>query len=274
MHSDLHQSDSPRLSMGEVRQEDMSSHTGETPVPLEDMASHTGGTPVPPLGEEHLLELIAEGRHSVEAICIESGMSILELAAHVCTPRNLEALERVRQLHATQREMMLGRLKRDALMRLGELTAEVGAMNANEVRACEVMRKACVDILRFGHGPASLPHSTPTPRDDTPEPLNEEKILEALERLGEETNQDEPRAQVSGSVMRPSSDKTIRTGKMPMPLVEAPSKAPPESCSSFASRSRNGPGACGQTGSQRGPGACASGSLQSGCRAPPHSAKM
>ena len=87
--------------------------------------------------------------------------------------------------------MLMGRLKREALMRLRELTAEVGAMNANEVRACEVMRKACVDILRFGNGPASLPHSTPTPRDDTPEPLNEEKILEAWERLGREDEEQE-----------------------------------------------------------------------------------
>ena len=180
MHPGLHQSDSPRLSMGEVRQEDR-------PI-------RTGGSPMPPLGEEPLLGAIAAGDRAAADIAREAGMSILELAAHVCTPRNLEALERVRHLHANQREMMLGTLKRDALTRLGELTAEVGAMNANEVRACEVMRKACADILRFGNGPASLPHSTPTPRDDTPEPLNEEKILEALERLGERCDEshDEP----------------------------------------------------------------------------------
>ena len=71
------------------------------------------------------MELIAEGRHSVEAICIESDMSILELAEHVCTPRNLEALGRVARLHAIEREMLLGKLKRDALVRLAELTAEV-----------------------------------------------------------------------------------------------------------------------------------------------------
>ncbi len=71
------------------------------------------------------LELIAEGRQSIDAICRASKMSILELAAHVCTAQNLEALARVKQLHATQREMLLGRLKRDALVRLAELTDEV-----------------------------------------------------------------------------------------------------------------------------------------------------
>ena len=300
MHSGLDQSSMPQLLSREVRQEDMS--------------THTGGTPVPPLEEEQILELIAEGRHSVGAICRESKMSILELAAHVCTPRNLEALERVRQLHAIQREMMLGTLKRDALTRLGEQTAEVGAMNANEVRACEVMRKACVDILRFGNGPASLPHSTPTPRDDTPEPLNEEKILEALERLGERCDEShdepyesrglrepsgpprctsgsvelvpwskaEPQATREGVVGVEATDEvqvgmafgktsdhgtgktsdhgtgkssdhgtgkssdhgteSIRTGKMPVPLVEAPSQEPLESRLPIDSRSRNGPG--------------------------------
>ena len=69
--------------------------------------------------------MIAEGRHSVEAVCRASKMSILELAAHVCTAQNLETLARVKQLHAIEREMLLGKLKRDALVRLAELTDEV-----------------------------------------------------------------------------------------------------------------------------------------------------
>ncbi len=71
------------------------------------------------------IELISEGKYSIEAVCIESQMSILELAAHVCTAQNLETLARVKQLHAIEREMLLGKLKRDALVRLAELTDEM-----------------------------------------------------------------------------------------------------------------------------------------------------
>ena len=197
-------------------------------------------------------------------------MSILELATQVCTPRNLEALGRVAQLHVIEREMLLGQLKLKALGRLSELTDEVSAASADEVRAAEVMRKACVDILRYGNGAAPRPPSPPSPRDDAPEPINEEKILEALERLGQEENQYEPDepyepyeprtqasgssspsqasgssllSQASGSVEPSPPDKAIRTGKMPMPLVEVPSDTHLESCLRNDSRSRNGPGA-------------------------------
>ena len=182
------------------------------------------------------IELIAAGRHSVEAICRESKMSILELAAHICTPRNLEALSRVAQLHAIEREMLLGRLRIDALMRLRELTDEVPAASADEVRTAEIMRKACVDILRYATGtvtaqgsPRTISPSPTPPRDDGPEPLNEEKILAMLEQLGEEKYEYEPRAQAIGSVP---------------PDSPPPSKTPPESHLSLDSISRNGPGAC------------------------------
>ena len=49
------------------------------------------------------LKLIAEGNMRLLDIARASGMSILELAAHVCTAQNLETLARVKQLHATQR---------------------------------------------------------------------------------------------------------------------------------------------------------------------------
>ena len=61
--------------MGKVRQEDR-------PI-------RTGGTPVPPLGEEQLLEAIAAGDRAAADIAREAGMSILELARIVTTPRNL-----------------------------------------------------------------------------------------------------------------------------------------------------------------------------------------
>ena len=138
------------------------------------------------------LELIAEGNMRLSDIARQAGMSVLELATLVCTPRNLEALGRVAQLHAIQREMLLGQLKRDALVRLRELTDEVPAGSADEVRAAEVMRKACVDILRFGNGatrsegggepggPGSGGH-----RRESITPASEAEVLEALERLGE-----------------------------------------------------------------------------------------
>ena len=140
------------------------------------------------------MELIAAGTHSIEAVCRESGMSILELAAHVCTPRNLEALARVKQLHAIEREMLLGQLRIDALMRLRELTDEVPAASADEVRAAEIMRKACVDILRVGNGMSNDGHRPSDPggpkfrvaQQPTLSPASEVEILEALERLGEE----------------------------------------------------------------------------------------
>jgi len=122
-----------------------------------------------------------------------SGVSILELATHVCTPRNLEALSRVVQLHAIQREMLLGQLKCKALGRLAELTDEVSAGSADEIRASEVMRKACVDILRYGTpvpgcapGNAHTRIPSPPAQADTLSPLGEEKVLAFLERMGEE----------------------------------------------------------------------------------------
>ena len=157
-----------------------------------------GGTlspgPSPSMGRgTDPLELIAEGRLSVGAICRESGMSILELAKHVCTPRNLETLARVKQLHALEREMLLGRLQRDALVRLAELTDDVPGGSADEIRAFEVMRKACVDLLR--HGASSSSSTSPRQTQSLPpEPLTpafEAEVLEALERLGEEDGEEE-----------------------------------------------------------------------------------
>ena len=211
------------LSPGKVRQEDMALRTGKMPVPLFD--------------EDLLLEAIAEGNMGLRDIARTSGFSLLELATQVCTPRNLEALGRVARLHAMQREMLLGRLKIDALMRLAELTEEVPAASADEVRAAEIMRKACVDLLRYGGSSFSgTTHQSPPPRDDAPEPLNEEKVLEYLERLGEEKNEYEPRAQASGSV-EPTSPEALADTH---PLADAR----PDVRSSFNKQSRNGPGAC------------------------------
>ncbi|MCH7547592.1 MAG: hypothetical protein IID30_14420 [Planctomycetes bacterium] len=168
-------------------------------------------------------------------------MSILELAAHICTPRNLETLARVKQLHAIEREMLLGRLRIDALMRLRELTDEVPAGSADEIRAAEVMRKACVDILRFGSSPAGVEgpgagfdgrgQRSPGYHRESITPACEAEVLEALERLGEEINEYEPRAQARGSV------EPLR------PPPEVPPEKPTESHSSLESISRNGPGA-------------------------------
>ncbi len=92
-------------------------------------------------------------------------------------------------------------------------------MNANEVRACEVMRKACVDLLRSGGsnpekrtsrpgGPRGYPGGNPG-GGYHPEPLSpafEAEVLEALEKLGEEANQSEPRTpgEPSGPTRRAS----------------------------------------------------------------------
>ena len=148
------------------------------------------------------LELIAEGRQAIDAICRVSKMSILELAAHVCTAQNLEALARVAQLHAIEREVLLGRLKRDALVRLTELTDEVPGGSADEIRAFEVMRKACVDLLRYAGGTTgnTSPRQTHSLSPNPLTPASEAEVLEALERLGEERYEDEPRARASGSV--------------------------------------------------------------------------
>ena len=189
MHSGLDQSGSPQLLSGEVRQEDW-------PI-------RTGGTPVPPLespDEDQIMEAIAAGDRSPLEIARRAGMSILELARVVTTPRSLEALGRVAQLNAIQREMLLGKLKRDALIRLGELTAEVAASSGDEVRACEVMRKACVDLLRYGgvntekrpsgNGEPGGPGSRGYHR----EPITlatEAEVLEALERWGHEEEEKE-----------------------------------------------------------------------------------
>ncbi len=206
----------------------------------------------PPVGERGTatltpdpLELIAAGRHSIEAVCRESRMSILELATHVCTDQNIAALGRVAQLHAMEREILLGQLKRDALMRLRELTDEVPAASADEVRAAEVMRKACVDILRVDDGGLNTERRPSSPggarsrgyHRESITPASEAEVLEALERLGEEKIEDEPRAQASGSVVPPSPG-------MPSDVSsDMSSEALKDVRSSFDSTAHNGPGA-------------------------------
>ena len=269
---------------------------------------------MPPLGEEQLLEAIAAGDRAAADIAREAGMSILELARIVTTPRNLEALARVKLLHAIEREMLLGTLKRDALVRLAELTDEVPSGSADEIRAFEVMRKACVDLLRFGGSNSENRHSQqgepsgggPRARGDYREsitPASEAEVLEALERLGEELNEDEPRVQASGSVVRPlvpwskaktqatregvvgvevtdevqvgmafgkTSDhgtESMRTGKMPVPLVESPSQAPLESRLPIDPGSLEEPGADASGSSGIRPGV--SGGRDSGTYSPP-----
>lgn len=146
------------------------------------------------------IEMIAEGKHSIEAVCRASKMSILELADHVCTAQNLETLARVKQLHAIEREMLLGKLKRDALVRLAELTDEVPGGSADEIRAFEVMRRACRDLLRYGGLNTEKRSSRPGGTKGYPgggyhtEPLTpafEAEVLEALERLGREDGEKE-----------------------------------------------------------------------------------
>ena len=174
----------------------------------------------PPVGERGTdpLELVAAGDMSLADIAHASGMSILELAAHICTPRNLEALARVAQLHAIEQEMMLVKLKRKALGRLAELTDEVAASSADEIRASEVMRKACVDLLRYGApggSPDNLRTRNPSPppggpggsggggpracgyHPDSITPAFEAEVLEALEKLGEEREEEEVYPQIT-----------------------------------------------------------------------------
>ena len=235
-----------------------------------------------------------------------SGVSILELARMVTTPRNLEDLQRVRQLHAIEREMLLGRLRMDALMRLRELTAEVPAASADEIRAAEVMRKACVDLLRYGGSNTENRHSQQgEPRGGGPRshryyresitPASEAEVLEALERLGEEREEYpqitqmglgesksgndngyepyEPRARASGSV-EPMPPKVTPPPEMTTPSPsDMPSEAPPESHLSIDSISLNGPGACASGSLLGGPGVSggrASGSYSQPARDPLH----
>ena len=201
MHPDLINSGSPPLHSEEVRQEEIRSRTGKMPRPPPD--------------EEQILVAIATNSCPVPEIARAAGVSILELARIVTTPRNLEDLDRVRQLHAIEREMLLGKLKRDALTRLQELTTEVPATSADEVRACEVMRKACVDILRYGDNPPQRersPQGLGGPgscgrRGESITPATEAEVLEALEKWGREENLYEPRARASGSVELAGSSK-------------------------------------------------------------------
>ena len=255
----------------------------KTPQPGPSSFVVRSGVDPSPKTSPNPLDLIAEGRHSVGAICRESKMSILELATQVCTPRNLEALGRVTQLHAIEQEMLLGRLKRDALVRLAELTEEVPAGSADEVRAAEVMRKACADLLRNGGGTTSntSPRHTQSLPPEPLTPASEAEILDALEKWGQEVEEEEgekeypritqiaqvgwgesksgnenryePRARVSGSV-EPSPQE--KTPELPPEMIP---ESPTEMRSSLESISHNGPGAR------------ASGSLQSGSVAPPPS---
>ncbi len=220
----------------------------------------------PPVGERGTatltpdpLEMIAEGKHSIEAICRESKMSILELATHVCTPRNLEALGRVAELHAIEREMLLGKLKRDALVRLAELTDEVPAGSADEIRAFEVMRKACRDLLRYGGvntekrqtrpegpgggGPRGYPGGYPGGgcHSYSITPAFEAEVLEALEKLGEVSEKAGGEEGVEKSRTRtrrvpPLKEATTRTGGTPMP------PAPPRDGAIEPGQSRPCPG--------------------------------
>ncbi|MCH7547757.1 MAG: hypothetical protein IID30_15265, partial [Planctomycetes bacterium] len=213
---------------------------------------------------------------------------------------------RVRQLHAIEREMLLGRLRMDALMRLGELTAEVPAASADEIRAAEVMRKACVDLLRYGGSNTENRHSQQgEPRGGGPRsrryhresitPASEAEVLEALERLGEEREEYpqitqmglgesksgndngyepyEPRARASGSV-EPMPPKVTPPPEMTTPSPsDMPSEAPPESHLSIDSISLNGPGACASGSLLGGPGVSggrASGSYSQPARDPLH----
>ena len=197
--------------------------------------------------ERRLVEEVAIGDRAPADIARRAGMSILELARIITTPENLAQLRQVVQLHALQREMLLGQLKLNALSRLAELTVEVPAASAEECRAAEIMRKACVDILRGGNAVANIegrssgwngggPRSRGYHRDSIT-PASEAEVLEALERLGEEKIEYGPRAQASGSVEPPSLG-------MPSDVSsDMPSEALKDVHASFDSISHNGPGA-------------------------------
>ena len=125
---------------------------------------------------EFLVEQLLDGTLRPAEIAAEIGMNLAELAAWAADPANARTLEGLARLADTRAQMLLSGYRAAAAVRLIEI--------ATDKEKGELSRKACVDLLRADLGvfgpPSTGSNSTPPPAPD------EDAILEALERLGEE----------------------------------------------------------------------------------------
>ncbi len=128
---------------------------------------------------EQLLEQLVQGKLAPAQLTEQLGLTLTELAKWASQPKNANILENLARLADVRTQMLVSEYRATAAIRLIEI--------ATDSEGGEVSRKACVDLLRADLG-VFKQTPTQTNEDQSPAQPSEEAILNALQKLGEETS--------------------------------------------------------------------------------------
>lgn len=128
--------------------------------------------------DEFLIEKMIEGELSPSELAQHCGISLNELAQWAAETQHIKALEHLARLADLRAQMLVARYRATAAVRL------IAIASADE--PSELSRKACVDLLKTDLDVFDHMHDDDCAAQ-TPEPPSEQAILDALERLGAES---------------------------------------------------------------------------------------
>ena len=126
---------------------------------------------------EELFDHIVQAKYAPAKLAEKLGLTLTELAKWASEPKHARVLENLARLADIRAQMLVSEYRASAAIRLIEI--------ATDSEGGEVSRKACVDLLRADLG---VFDKTQSSEDQLPAQPSEEAILNALQKLGEETS--------------------------------------------------------------------------------------
>ena len=126
---------------------------------------------------EELFDHIVQAKYAPAKLAEKLGLTLTELAKWASEPKHARVLENLARLADIRAQMLVSEYRASAAIRLIEI--------ATDSEGGEVSRKACVDLLRADLG---VFEKTQSSEDQLPAQPSEEAILNALQKLGEETS--------------------------------------------------------------------------------------
>lgn len=128
---------------------------------------------------EQLLEQLVQGKLSPAQLAEQLDLSLTDLAKWASQPKHSRVLESLARLADVRAQMLVSEYRASAAIRLIEI--------ATDSEGGETSRKACVDLLRADLGVFHQAQNQ-SDEDQPASQLSEEAILNAFQKLGEETS--------------------------------------------------------------------------------------
>lgn len=128
---------------------------------------------------EEIFEHLVQAKHAPAQLAQKLGLSLSELAKWASQPKHSQVLESLARLADVRAQMLVSEYRASAAIRLIEI--------ATDSEGGETSRKACVDLLRADLGVFQQAQNQ-SDEDQPTSQLSEEAILNAFQKLGEETS--------------------------------------------------------------------------------------